>query len=373
MSWQPKTEQEKKRIGSFHTKSGVINTPVFMPDATRAGVRGLTTGDARAMGIEALVINTYHLYLRPGEALVQKAGGAHQFMGWERPLVSDSGGYQIFSLIHKNPELGKITEDGAEFRSVLDGSTHVITPERSIEIQFDLGADIIICLDDPRPNAASEEELRGAVERTTRWAKRCKEEYEWQLAKRNLEPEKRPLLFSVVQGGMSRELRKQSIEGLTEIGFDGYGFGARHVDDEGNFLEDIISYTASLLPVDKPRFALGVGTPLDIVKCFEAGWDMFDCVIPTREGRHGRLFVWKNDTVDTAGEFYETINIQNEKFREDFSPVDAECDCPLCTNHTKSYLRHLFSVGDSSGGRLASLHNLRFYARLMEKLHPVTS
>lgn len=368
MSWQPKKINKKRRVGILTTKSGVITTPVFMPDATRAGVRSLTVENLKTTGIEALVINTYHLYLRPGEKLIQRAGDAHQFMGWRGPLVSDSGGYQIFSLIHKNPELGKITEEGAEFRSVLDGSTHIITPERSVEIQFDLGTDIIICLDDPRPNLATNDEIRDAVERTTRWAERCKAEYARQIEKRGIEISQRPLLFSVVQGGMSQELRKLSVDGLTAISFDGYGFGARHVDDEGNFLEDIIQYTASLLPEDKPRFALGVGKPHDIVRCFDAGWDMFDCVIPTREGRHGRLFIWKNEEVDMEGEFYETINIQNEKFREDFSAVDPNCSCGLCVNHTRGYLRHLFSIGDPVAGQLASIHNLYFYVRLMQKL-----
>lgn len=373
MSWQPRGINETKRVGTFETKSGVITTPVFMPDATRAAVRGLSIEDLRTAGIEALVINTYHLYLRPGEELIKKAGDTHRFMAWLGPLISDSGGYQIFSLIHKNPELGKITEDGAEFRSVLDGSTHIITPERSIEIQFDLGSDIIICLDDPRPNMASEEEIKEAVDRTTRWAERCKNEYDRQLVKRKIEPALRPLIFGVVQGGMSRELRKRSADGLIKLNFDGYGFGARHVDDEGNFLEDIIGYTASLLPKDKPRFALGVGTPQDIARCFEAGWDMFDCVIPTREGRHGRLFVWKDhaqslSNIEAGKNFYETLNIQNEKHREDFSPVDVTCDCMLCAGYTRSYLRHLFTVGDPLGGRLASIHNLRFYSRLIEKL-----
>lgn len=368
MGWKQKAQNGQGRVGTLQTRSGVLTTPVFMPDATRAGVRSLTPEDVQSMGIEAVVINTYHLYLRPGEELLHKAGGVHAFMNWQKPIVSDSGGYQIFSLIHKSPDLGRITEEGAEFRSVLDGSTHVITPERSIEIQFHLGADIIICLDDPRPNSASFEEMEEAVARTTRWAKRCKDEYERQVEKRNIKPKDRPLLFSVVQGGMSRELRKQSAQSLIEIDFDGYGFGGRHVGEDGTFLEDIISYTASLLPEDKPRFALGIGTPLDIVKCCAAGWDIFDCVIPTREGRHGRLFVWKDEALDTEGSFYETINIQNEKFKEDFLPVDSTCDCPLCTQHTRAYLRHLFSVADPSAGCLASLHNLRFYRRLLQKL-----
>lgn len=368
MNWQKEREQkEGGRIGRLATRAGVLTTPFFMPDATRASVRGLAPEDIARAGIEALVINTYHLYLQPGPALLQAAGGAHRFMDWEGPILSDSGGYQVYSLIHKHPGSGRITEEGAEFRSTLDGSLHFITPERSIEIQFDLGADMIVVLDDPRPNSAPAEEIAGAVERTLRWAKRCKEEYVRQIKRRGLSEETRPLLFGVVQGGMIPELRARCAEGLVAIGFDGYGFGARHVDAEGEFLEDIISYTASVIPEGSARFALGVGTPRDIVRCFRAGWDMFDCVIPTREGRHGRLFVW-NEGAHLSDDFYTTVNITNERFKEDFAPVDPDCDCPLCTRYTRAYLRHLFAVGEPLAPRLASEHNLRFYARLMERL-----
>lgn len=342
-----------------------------MPDATRAAVRGVMPEELAAAGIGALVVNTYHLLLQPGPELIMAAGGVHRFMGWDRPILSDSGGYQVYSLIHRHPEMGTITEEGAEFRSVLDGTKHLLTPERSIQIQFALGTEMIVCLDDPRPNEVPEAEIAAAVERTTRFAARCQEEYARQVAARGLTDETRPLLFGVVQGGTVRELRKRSAEGLIAIGFDGYGFGARHVDGDGVFLEDIVSYTASLLPKDKPRFALGVGTPEDIVRCHRLGWDLFDCVIPTREGRHGRLFKMKsqNTNFKTQKEkFYDTINMANEQFKEDFSPVDPDCDCPLCQNYTRAYLRHLFRVADPLAGRLATLHNLRFYARLMERL-----
>jgi queuine tRNA-ribosyltransferase len=370
---------EAARRGVLKTGAGNIRTPFFMPDATRAAVRGTTTKEIHSVGIEAMVVNTYHLMLQPGESLIKNAGGIHQFMGWNGPILSDSGGYQIYSLIHRNPEMGKITEDGAEFKSVLDGSKHLLTPERAIAIQFDLGVDMMVALDDPRPNDAPETEIAEAVERTIRWAKRCREEYDRQVVVRGLTEETRPLLFGVVQGGMFPELRTKCAEGLTQIGFDGYGFGGRHVDSDGIFLEDIVRHTASVIPKDSIRFALGVGTPEDIVRCHALGWDMFDCVIPTREGRHGRLFLWRNqskvEVVETGHAlslrgnlFYETINIYNERFTEDFSPVDSNCDCPLCRNHTRAYLRHLFRVNDPLGSRLASTHNLRFYVRLMEML-----
>jgi queuine tRNA-ribosyltransferase len=373
------------RIGSLETGRGIIATPFFMPDATRASVRGISQEDLVSVGVNPMVVNTYHLMLQPGADFIGKAGGVHRFMHWDGPLLSDSGGYQVYSLIHRNPEMGRITEDGAEFRSVIDGSKHLLTPERAIAIQFDLCVDMMVCLDDPRPNDVSEEEMVASVDRTIRWAVRCREEYDRQVSVRGFDRSTRPLLFGVVQGGTSVDLRRKCAAALSEIGFDGYGFGGRHVDGGGNFLEDVVRETAATISVDTPRFALGIGTPEDIVRCHGLGWDMFDCVIPTREGRHGRLFLWKQSEITNGklhipnkseipnfkmqnGSFYETININNEQFREDFTPVDERCDCELCKNHTRAYLRHLFRIGDSLGGQLASIHNLRFYMRLMENL-----
>lgn len=368
--WKKRLQTEHGRVGEIVTRKGSLRTPFFMPDATRASVRGLTSEDLEKTDVTALVVNTYHLFLQPGEALIKEAGGIHEFMNWSRPVLSDSGGYQVYSLIHKNPELGRITEDGAEFRSVLDGSKHLLTPERAIQIQFDLGVDMMVVLDDPRPNDAPEKEIIAAVDRTLRWAKRCKEEYERQVKARGLDDSTRPLLFGVVQGGMILSERKRCAEGLTAIGFDGYGLGGRHVDMEGKFLGELMAALASFIPEDSIRFALGVGTPEDIVRLHAVGWDMFDCVIPTREGRHGRLFLWREGAlVDPEHlDFYETMNINNERFTEDFTPVDPQCDCTLCTKYTRSHLRHLFRVGEALAFRLASEHNLRFYMKLMEKL-----
>ena len=374
--FQIEKKRDGERYGSLTTRNGVLRTPFFMPDATRAAVRGMTSDEISLSGIAAICVNTYHLFLQPGEALIKNSGGIHQFMHWDGPVLSDSGGYQVFSLIHKNPEMGKITEDGAEFKSIFDGSKHLLTPERAIQIQFDLGVDMMVCLDDPRPNDAPEEEVASAVERTLRWAARCKIEFEKQVRDRELDDASRPLLFSVVQGGMFVPLRKKCAEGLSEIGFDGYGFGGRHIDEEGNFLEEILAKTAEFIPEGSLRFALGIGTPSDIVRCHALGWDMFDCVIPTREGRHGRLFVWNEQTefqisnfkFQNKFDFYSTLNINNEQFKEDFTPVDPNCDCELCAKYTRAYLKHLFRVADPLAGRLASVHNLRFYARLMERL-----
>lgn len=382
------TTKNGARSGRLKTKNGVITTPFFMPDATRGFVKSLDGTDLSGAGIGPMVVNTYHLYLQPGTELVKLAGGIHRFMNWQAPLLSDSGGYQVFSLIHKNPEMGKITDDEVIFRSPLDGSRHVISPEKSIQIQFDLGVDMMVVLDDVPPNSYSRERIADAVERTIRWAARCKVEYEKQLAARNIPAEERPLLFGVIQGGGHADLRQHCAEELKKIGFDGYGFGARHIDADGNFMEDVVRATAGLIPEGALRFALGVGTPSDIVRFVECGWDMFDCVIPTREGRHGRLFLRKrnfqfpisnfktNSNVKifndkkNAGEglFYETININNERFRTDFAPVDADCDCQLCKNYSRAYLRHLFMMKDPLAMRLAAIHNLKFYADLMEEL-----
>ncbi len=388
MPWKEYPETKVNRVGVIATRKGNLQTPFFMPDATRATVRGLTREDIERTGVKALVVNTYHLFLQPGEALIRDAGDIHTFMDWPHPVLSDSGGYQVYSLIHKNSELGRITEEGAEFRSVLDGSKHLLTPERSIQIQFDLGVDMMVVLDDPRPNEAPEAEIVAAVDRTLRWAKRCREEYDRQVIARGLDDHTRPLIFGVVQGGMMLSERKRCADGLVAIGFDGYGLGGRHIDNEGKFLEEVVTAIPTYLPDESIRFALGVGTPDDIVRFHKAGWDMFDCVIPTREGRHGRLFLWKNEntndktqipnkiqstnnqntTKNTTKDFYETINIKNEQFERDFTPVDPTCDCTLCTKYTRAYLKHLLKVGEPLALRLASEHNLRFYMRLMEQL-----
>ncbi|HRY82787.1 MAG TPA: tRNA guanosine(34) transglycosylase Tgt [Candidatus Moranbacteria bacterium] len=365
---------ENGRVGIIKLKNGEIKTPFFMPDATRGFVRSIDNEILdKKIGLEAILINTYHLYLNPGMKIIKEAGDAHKFMNWPLPLLSDSGGYQVFSLIHKNPKLGKITDEEVIFRSPADGSKHILTPEKSIQIQFNLGVDMMVCLDDPPPNDYSREKIASAVERTISWAKRCKVEYEKQIKKRKISNEDRPLIFGVIQGGEYLDLRKHCTEELVKIGFDGYGFGARHIDAEGKIMEEVVRETAGFIPENSLRFALGVGTPEDIVKCFSYGWDMFDCVIPTREGRHGRLFLRKSNFQFSIfnfqkNTFYETININNGKFKDDFSPISENCDCELCAHHTRAYLHHLFSSKEPLGMRLASIHNLKFYADLMGAL-----
>ncbi len=357
------------RRGKIHTRKGVLKTPFFMPDATRASVRGLTRNELENVGIYPMVVNTYHLMLQPGALFLEGVGGVHTFMNWSGPLLSDSGGYQVYSLIHKNPKLGKITEKGAYFRSVIDGSKHFLTPQKAIQIQFALGTDMMVVLDDPRPPLVSRNEHQGAVERTVRWAAQCKEEFLSQCKKRQLTEQTRPLLFAVVQGGPHEDLRRECAKELTKIGFDGYGFGGRHIDEEGKLMRKIMEETAQAIPEDAPRFALGIGTPKDIVECYDSGWDMFDCVIPTREGRHGRIFIWEPDAHDIMRQdFYNTINITNKKFETDLTPLDRSCECYACKNYSRAYLRHLFRVGEPLGPQMASLHNLQFYTNLMHKL-----
>ncbi len=347
------------RHGKLKTIHGSLRTPFFMPDATRGFVK-LTDNEAvRRTGTEALVVNTFHLYLQPGLGVIEKAGGLHRFMAWDGPLLSDSGGYQVFSLIHKNRKLGKITDEKVIFRSPLDGSRHELTPEKSIRIQFALGVDMMVCLDDCPPNDFSRPDLERAVARTIAWAKRCKAEYGRQLKRRHLSGAKRPLLFAVIQGGAEIDLREYCARELVKIGFDGYGFGARPVDKDGKFLAEVLAKTASFIPEDALRFALGIGTPEDIRRCAKMGWDMFDCVIPTREGRHGRLFL------AGKGSQYSVANINNSRFSSDLKAINSKSRLGELKGHTRAYLHHLFRLKEPLGQKLASLNNLEFYQGLI--------
>lgn len=371
------SKKSSARLGKIKTAHGDIATPFFMPDATRGCVRALSNEDLRGLKMGPMVVNTYHLYLQPGLEVIKKAGGIHNFMNWNGPLLSDSGGYQVFSLIHKNPKMGKITDKGAIFKSPYDGSTHVLTPEKSIQIQFELGVDMMVCLDDCPPNDFNRDDLEKAVDRTVAWAVRCKKEYDKQIKKRKIKDADQPLIFGVIQGGAELDLRKKCADGLISMNFDGYGFGARPVDVDGNFLREVLKYTADLIPKDKIRFALGIGTPEDIIRCAELGWDIFDCVIPTREARHGRLYAWKKMSLRAGGEAISrdrrgrssflamtTINITNSKYKKDLSAINGD----NLKNHSKAYLYHLFKVGEPLALKLATLNNLNFYLGLMAKI-----
>ena len=367
------------------TPHGAIETPFFMPIATKGAVKHTLPRELRELGAQIVLGNTYHLWLRPGHDLVERAGGLHRFMDWDGPILTDSGGFQVFSLgARAEKTFGSngvtLTEEGVEFSDPTNGNRYFLTPEKSIEIQLALGSDIIMVLDECPPYPCAREYALASLERTTRWARRCKEYYESRV--RDLEPNKRPLLFGIVQGSVYEDLRRMSAEQLVAIGFDGYAIGGVAVGEPRETLGDILRWTLPFLPQDKPRYLMGLGRPEEIVRAVRAGVDMFDCVIPTREGRHGRLFLWKKQSEASisnfqfpnelnellAGDFYETININNEQYREDFTPTDAICDCIACTHYTRSYIRHLFAVDEPLGQKLASIHNLRFYHRLMEIL-----
>lgn len=314
-----------------------------MPVGTQATVKGLSPRDLKEIGTQILLGNTYHLYLRPGHKLIEGQGGLHRFMSWDQSILTDSGGFQIYSLA----DLRKITEEGAIFRSHLDGSEHMISPEKSIEIQESLGADIIMCLDDCTPYPASYDYARHSMELTLRWAERCK--------KRHCRQDQQ--LFGIVQGGMYPDLRESCVHGLIEIGFDGYALGGLSVGEAKATTYQITAFTTSLLPADQPRYLMGVGTPLDLVECIALGVDMFDCVMPTRHARNGSLFTSQGKVV-----------IKNALYAQDPGPLDPECGCYTCQNFSKAYLRHLFMAGELLSPVLNTLHNLYFYLDFLRKI-----
>ncbi len=362
----------KARIGEIKTAHGRLKTPFFMPDATRAVLKGLSNEEIKKLGLSAMVVNTFHLYLQPGRQLIKQFGGVHDFMGVNIPLVSDSGGFQVFSLIHRRNNMGKITDKGARFKSPLDGSWHTLTPAESIKIQLDLGTDMVICLDDCPPHDADNTTMSQALKRTIVWARECRLVFDREIKSRKIKHQQKPLLIAVIQGGESVAWREQSARELVKIGFDGYGYGARPIDKDGNFLSSVLLATAQATPTNTFRFALGVGTPEDIVRCVGMGYDIFDCVIPTREGRHGRLFYWDKDNLLTKSgqvtKFYKTININNAKFSQDNTLINKNSQLAELREYSKSYLHHLFKIKDPLGARLASLQNLEFYTDLMKKI-----
>lgn len=344
-----KSKTTKARAGELQTLHGEIKTPCFYPDATYGAVKFLSSDELHEIGLQMVLGNVYHLGLRPGSELIKQAGGLHNFMNWDKPILTDSGGFQAFSLVHKN-NMGKVLDEGVLFYDHLSGNKHLLTPEKSIQMQYDMNSDILMCFDDCIFAGEDKATNIRSVELTTKWAKLSKETFE------KINKEKGRLLFGIVQGGKDFDLRKRSAEELKEIGFDGYGYGGWTSDNTG-MLFAVFEYSVNQLPEDKPRYLMGVGTPDDIKRAFEMGYDMFDCVIPTRNARHGLLYT-------SEGE----IRIKNSKFRNDFKPLDSNCDCKLCTNYTRAYLNHLFKVQEPLGQRLATIHNLSFYTRMMEGL-----
>lgn len=331
------------RRGVIHTPHGDIQTPIFMPVGTQATVKGVSPRELKEdVKAQIILSNTYHLFLRPGHELVREAGGLHEFMHWDRPILTDSGGFQVFSL----GELRKIREEGVEFRSHLDGSKKFISPEISMEIQEALGSDIMMAFDECCPYPSTYEYTKKSMERTTRWAMRCKE------AHKTIEKQG---LFGIVQGGFFKDLRTQSAKELIDLDFPGYAIGGISVGEPKEEFLDILKFTTPLLPEHKPRYLMGVGTPDYLIEAALAGIDMCDCVLPTRIARHGTAMTWQGKVV-----------VRNAVYEKDFSPLDSQCDCYTCQNFTRAYMRHLINTKEILGVQLLSIHNLRFLTKLME-------
>ena len=337
-------KQSGARLGVLHTPHGDIETPIFMPVGTQATVKSMTPEELKEIGSQIILSNTYHLYLRPGHELVKKAGGLHEFMHWDKPILTDSGGFQGFSL----GPLRKISEEGVEFRSHLDGSKHFLTPEKAMEIQNALGSDIMMAFDECAPYPASREYVKNSLERTTRWLERCKEAHK--------NPEKQAL-FGIIQGGMYKDLREQSAKEITAIDLPGYAIGGLSVGEPKPMMYDILEHTTPFMPVDKPRYLMGVGSPDDLIEGVIRGVDMFDCVLPTRIARNGTAMTSQGKVV-----------VRNATYAEDFTPLDPECDCYTCRNYTKAYIRHLIKTNEILGARLITTHNLHFLLKLMENI-----
>lgn len=337
-------KQTGARLGRLHTPHGVIETPIFMPVGTQATVKAMTPEELKDIGSQIILSNTYHLYMRPGHDLIERAGGLHKFMNWDKSILTDSGGFQVFSL----GPLRKIKEEGVEFRSHLDGSKHFLSPEKATEIQNALGSDIIMAFDECAPYPADRQYVKNSLERTTRWLERCKAAHKY--------PE-RQALFGIVQGGMYKELREQSAREITAIDLPGYAIGGLSVGEPKEMMYEVLDYTVPLLPEDKPRYLMGVGSPDDLLEGVLRGIDMFDCVLPTRIARNGTAMTSQGKVV-----------VRNASYAEDFTSLDPECDCYTCRNYTKAYLRHLIKCNEILGARLLTIHNLHFLLKLMENV-----
>ena len=333
--------KSQARRGRISTSRGDIETPVFMPVGTQATVKAVLPEALKELGAQIILANTYHLYLRPGHRVIQTLGGLHKFMNWERPILTDSGGFQVFSL----GDLRKITEDGAAFQSHIDGSKHLLTPELSVEIQLALGSDIVMVFDECIPHPAERSYVVDSTNRSARWAKRCRQV---------LPAGSKSALFGIVQGGMDQQLRQQSAEQLQDIGFEGYALGGLSVGEETSLMYDMMEYSLPLLPADRPRYVMGVGTPENLVEGVARGCDMFDCVMPTRNARNGVLFT-------SSGR----ISIKQAQYREDDRPLDPECSCYVCRNYSRAYLRHLYTSKEILASVLNTHHNLYYYQQLM--------
>ncbi|MCB9091592.1 MAG: tRNA guanosine(34) transglycosylase Tgt [Halobacteriovoraceae bacterium] len=337
------TQDSKARAGTLTTTHSTIPTPVFMPVGTRAAVKSMTSEDLESLGAQIILGNTYHLYLRPGAELIEKLGGLHQFMAWKKSILTDSGGFQVYSL----SDLNKVTDDGVWFQSHIDGSKHFIGPRESMEIQRALGSDIVMCFDECPALPATTEILKKSLEKTHRWAKTCRE----------FELKNHQHLFGIVQGGLDLKLRMESLQALEELNFPGLAIGGLSVGEKNEEMKELLQAFVSHMPTEKPRYLMGVGKPLDILEAVKAGVDMFDCVLPTRNARNGQMLTSRGP-----------LNIKNERFKDDQNPPDPDCHCRVCQRYTRAYIRHLITVGEYTAGQLTTYHNLHFYLRMMEDI-----
>ena len=339
--------ESRARRGTVHLTHGDVQTPAFMPVGTYGTVKAMLPRDIKEIGADIILGNTFHLWLRPGTEIIDKFGGLHQFMHWDKPILTDSGGFQVFSL----GAMRKITEEGVAFKSPIDGAKVFLSPEKSMQIQYSLNSDIVMQFDECTPYPATKVEAQKSLELSLRWGKRCVDEHN-RLGNTNA-------LFGIVQGSMYKDLRLQSLEGLLNIGFDGYAIGGLSVGEPKEEMLAVLNYMPNHLPANRPRYLMGVGKPEDIVEAVRRGVDMFDCVMPTRNARNGHYFVTGDP--DNGG----VVRIRNSQYREDESPLDSECDCYTCQNFSRAYLYHLNKCKEMLGAQLATIHNLRYYQRLM--------
>ncbi|WP_447078997.1 tRNA guanosine(34) transglycosylase Tgt [Shewanella algae] len=345
MKFELDTTDGRARRGRLIFDRGTVETPAFMPVGTYGTVKGMTPEEVRATGADILLGNTFHLWLRPGEEIMRKHGDLHDFMNWQRPILTDSGGFQVFSL----GDIRKITEEGVHFRSPINGEKIFMDAEKSMQIQYSLGSDVVMIFDECTPYPATHDEARKSMQMSLRWAKRSRDEFD-RLENPNS-------LFGIIQGSVYEDLRDESLKGLLEIGFDGYAVGGLAVGEPKADMHRVLEHVCPQIPTDKPRYLMGVGKPEDLVEGVRRGIDMFDCVMPTRNARNGHLFV-------TEG----VIKIRNARHRDDTSPLDPECDCYTCKNYSRAYMYHLDRCNEILGARLNTIHNLRYYQRLMEGL-----
>lgn len=356
---------------TLHLPHGTIDLPAFLPDGTQGVVRSVGAEDLEACRVSAMQMNVYHLMQRPGTSTIQAVGGLHRLAGWTRPIFTDSGGFQVYSLIRQNPKAGSITDRGATFRPGGDRK-YILTPEKSIQLQFSYGSDMLICLDDCTGPDDLPEAQAESVRRTIKWAAECKRAYLQLVEQKKMGEAERPRLMAVIQGGLSRELRERCAGALLEIGFDAFGYGGWPLDARGNLLEEMVGLVRELVPPQFPVHALGIGHPASVVACVGMGYELFDSTMPTRDARHGRLLVFTRDPRDASlspgGDWFAYLYPGDDKHVKAAGPVSPYCDCPTCSRYSLAYLHHLFKVNDALFSRLATIHNLRFMTMLMERL-----